>query len=37
LQAELAHVIALRPGFFMETYLRDLGTIAAMGKIFSAA
>ena len=36
-RAELPHVIALRPGFFMENYLRDVGTIAGMGTIFSPA
>lgn len=36
-QAQLPHVVSLRAGFFMENYLRDLGTIAGMGKIFSPA
>lgn len=36
-EAKLANVAALRAGFFMENYLRDLGTITAMGKIFSPA
>ena len=36
-EAEIPNVIALRPGFFMENYLRDLGSIAAMGKVFSPA
>lgn len=36
-QAELPHVVSLRAGFFMENYLRDLGTIGGMGKIFSPA
>jgi uncharacterized protein YbjT (DUF2867 family) len=36
-EAQLPHVVALRAGFFMENYLRDLGTIASMGKIFSPA
>lgn len=36
-EAQIPNVVALRAGFFMENYLRDLGTIAAMGKIFSPA
>jgi len=36
-EAQLANVASLRAGFFMENYLRDLGTIAGMGTIFSAA
>lgn len=36
-ETKIPHVIALRPGFFMENYLRDLGSIASMGKIFSPA
>lgn len=36
-EAQLPNVISLRAGFFMENYLRDLGTIAGMGKIFSPA
>ncbi|MCA9652387.1 MAG: NAD(P)H-binding protein [Myxococcales bacterium] len=36
-ESRLPHVVSLRAGFFMENYLRDLGTIAAMGKIFSPA
>lgn len=36
-EAALPNVVGLRAGFFMENYLRDLGTIAAMGKIFSPA
>ncbi|MEM9462054.1 MAG: NmrA family NAD(P)-binding protein [Myxococcota bacterium] len=36
-KAQLPHVTVLRPGFFMENYLRDVGTIATMGKIFSPA
>ena len=36
-EAQAPHVVALRAGFFMENYLRDLGSIAAMGKIFSPA
>jgi len=31
---QIAHVTVLRAGFFMENYLRDLGTIASMGKVF---
>ncbi len=33
----IEHVTVLRAGFFMENFLRDLGTIASMGKIFSPA
>jgi uncharacterized protein YbjT (DUF2867 family) len=36
-EARVQNVASLRAGFFMENYLRDLGTIAAMGKIFSPA
>ena len=36
-EARVSNVASLRAGFFMENYLRDLGTIATMGKIFSAA
>jgi uncharacterized protein YbjT (DUF2867 family) len=36
-EAELPHVASLRAGFFMENYLRDLGSIAGIGKIFSPA
>jgi uncharacterized protein YbjT (DUF2867 family) len=36
-EAELPHVVSLRAGFFMENYLRDLGSIAGIGKIFSPA
>lgn len=36
-EGQLPHVVALRAGFFMENYLRDLGSIATMGKIFSPA
>lgn len=36
-QAQIPNVVSLRAGFFMENYLRDLGSIAAMGKIFSPA
>jgi uncharacterized protein YbjT (DUF2867 family) len=36
-KAEIPHVVALRAGFFMENHLRDLGSIAALGKIFSPA
>lgn len=36
-EAEIANVVSLRAGFFMENYLHDLGSIAAMGKIFSPA
>lgn len=31
----LANVTSLRPAFFMENFLRDLGTIKAMGMMFS--
>ena len=34
-EAQLPNVTTLRAGLFMENYLRDLGTIAALGKIFS--
>ena len=36
-EARLANVTSLRAGLFMENYLRDVGTIAALGKIFSPA
>lgn len=36
-EAALPNVASLRAGFFMENFLRDLGTIASMGKIFSPA
>lgn len=36
-KAQLPHVVSLRAGFFMENFLRDLGSIAGMGKIFSPA
>jgi uncharacterized protein YbjT (DUF2867 family) len=34
-RAALDDVAALRPGFFMENLLRDVGTIATMGAIYS--
>lgn len=34
-RAAIPHVTALRPGFFMENFFRDVGTLAQLGKIFS--
>lgn len=34
-RAAIPHVTVLRPGFFMENFFRDVGTLAQMGKIFS--